>query len=96
MQVRRRNDCLAGAQCVRERAGNDLGLVLVRRDVNVRRADQFNHLVRAHEAIPEDYIGLNPQIGGELLQVSAVLVTFTPQNMRMSRSGHHVNDIAVT
>ena len=39
VQVGRRNDGLAGAQGVRQRAGNNLRFMFVRRDVNVRRAN---------------------------------------------------------
>ncbi len=59
MQVWRRDDCFAGAQGIRKCAGNDLRLMLVGRDVNIRRADQFHHLLGAHETIAKDHIGLN-------------------------------------
>src|SRR5579859_4238451 len=95
MQVGSRNDGFASAQSIRKRSGNHLLFVLVRRDVNVRRADQFNHLPWTHETIAENYIGLYAEIAGQLLQIVPVLVSFTPQNVRMSYAGNHVDNIVM-
>src|ERR1700731_2901501 len=96
VQIRRRNDGFAGAQGIGKRAGNDLSLMLVRCDVNVRRADQFNQVFRALETVAKDHIGFNAEIFCQGLQVQPVFLTFAPQDMRVSYTGNHVYNIHVT
>ncbi len=69
--------------------------MFVWRDVNVRRADQFNQILRTLEAVAKDHTGFDPEVLRQILQVHPVLVTFAPQHMRMSYTGYHVYNIAV-
>src|SRR6202011_5087454 len=62
---------------------------------NVRRADQFNHLLGTYKTIAKDHVGFNSKIVRQLLQVNAVFVTLAPQDMRVSCASNHVNNIAV-
>ena len=52
--VRRGDDRLPGAESVSQRAGSDLRLVEIRRDVDVRRTDEFLQFLQRHEAIVKD------------------------------------------
>jgi hypothetical protein len=95
MQIGSGNDGLSSAQCVGQRAGNDLSLVFVRRYVNVGSSDQFNQLLWAHETISKDDAGLNSEVAGQVLQVQPVFLTLAPQDVWMGDAGNHVDDIAV-
>lgn len=95
MQVGRRNNRFAGAQRVRQSARDNLGFVFVRSDVNVRRPDKFNHLLRIYKAIPKNHVGLDSQVAREVLQRNAIFFTLPPQDMRMRYAGNHVHDVGV-
>ena len=67
VEVGRGNDRFSSAQGVRQGAGNHLSLVFVRRDVNIRSANQFDQFRGTHEAVPENYVVLNSEVSRQLL-----------------------------
>src|SRR6202022_453230 len=91
-----RKDRFSGAEGIRKGARHNLRLMFVGCDVNVSCADQFNHLLGTHETVAKDHIAFDSEIVRQLLQVNTVFVALTPQDMRVSGAGNHVNDIAVT
>src|SRR5208283_2586335 len=95
MEIGSGDDCLSSAQRVRQSAGNNLALMFVWRDINIGCPDQFNQFSRANESVAKDYVVFDAQFLRQILQVGAVPITFTPQDVRMGHSGDHVNDIAV-
>ena len=62
MPIGRGDNRLAGAERDGEGAGNDLGFVPIRGDVNVRRADVLDQLFGSYKAVVEDDVGRNPDI----------------------------------
>jgi len=64
-------------------------------DVNVCSANEFNHLLRTDEAIVEDHVRFHSDFFRQALQVSAILVAFATQNMRVGRARDDVNHILV-
>ena len=95
MPVGRRDDRLARTERIRKRPGNDLRLMPVRRDVDVRGADIFNHLFRADKTVLEDHLRFNSHFLRQSLQGFPVTLPFATQNMRMRRPGHNVGGIRV-
>src|ERR1700675_633220 len=95
MQIGRGNDGFARAEGIGKSAGNHLSLVFIGRDVNVSRADYLHQLFRALEPVAKNYVGLDSQVFGEVLQRSPVLVTVAPQDMRVGYAGDHVDDVFV-
>src|SRR5580692_7624750 len=69
--------------------------MLVWRDVNIRRSDQFNHLLRTHESVAENHTRFYAQPFGQALQRLPVSVAFPPQYMRVRDAGNHVKHVAV-
>jgi len=58
---------LAGTQRVGQRAGSDLVLAQVGRDVDVGRADELHQFLQADEAVVEDHAAFHVQVAGQPL-----------------------------
>src|ERR1700730_4987506 len=95
MQIRGGYDRFSGAQGVSERTGNDLSLVSVRSDVDVGCPDQLDQFLRAYETVSKNDVGLNSEFFRQALQGLPIFIAVAAQDMRMSDSGNHVNNIAV-
>ena len=67
----------------------------VRSDINVRRTDEFNHFFRTNEAVVEDHLRLHSDFLRQSLQIRAIVIAFTAENVRMGSACDHVDDILV-
>ena len=63
------------------------------RDVDVRRADEFDHFLRADKAVVEDDVRIHADVLRQVVQVRSILVAFTTQNVRVSRARDHVDHV---
>ena len=76
-----------------ERTGNCLGFLAIGSNVNVRGANVFNQFLGADKAVVEDDMGGNAQFHCQGLQRFPILLTFTPQNVRMCCSRDDIDQI---
>src|SRR5450755_3661575 len=95
MPVGGRNNGLTCAQGVGKRSGNHLCLMAVRSDVDVCRAYELNHLLRADEAVMEDYIRLHSHFLRQSLQAGSILVALAAENVWVGRARNQVDNILV-
>src|ERR1700677_2277262 len=95
MPIGSRDDRLPRAQCIGKRAGNNLRFMPVRSDVNVRGADEFDHLLGTDEAVVEDHLRFHSDFLRQGLQTGSVRVPLPTQNVRMGRTRDDVSDILV-
>src|SRR5581483_3142904 len=59
------------------------------------RSNKLCHLFRTRESIVEDDLRFHSDLLRQSLQVRTIVVTLTPQNMRVGRAGHDVHGIVV-
>ena len=93
MPVGRGDDCLAGSKRDGQRAGDNLRLLPVGRDVNIGRAHVLHKLFRAHKAIVQNQMGRNAKLLGQRLQLFAVALAFAPPDMGMRHSGDDIDHV---
>jgi hypothetical protein len=55
----------------------------IRSDVDVRRANELDHLVGTNEAVVEDHIGLHSDFLRQRLQVRPIVITLAAENVRV-------------
>ena len=67
----------------------------IRSDIDVRGADECNHLLRAHKAVMEDHVRLDSDFLCQTLQVRSIAIALAAQNMRMGRPCDYVNHVLV-
>ena len=87
------DNCLAGSERDGECAGDDLRLMLVRRDVNIRRAHMLDKFLGIHKSIVENQVIGNAKLFRQRLQLFTITLAFAPANMRMSHSGDDINHV---
>ena len=93
MPVRRRDDRLAAAERVGQRARGDLRRVQVRRHVDVRRPDELGQLVQLDEPVVEDHVLLDPQVPGQPLQAQPVALALLADQVRVGRPQDDVDEV---
>ena len=91
--VRRGHHGVARAERVGQRAGGDLRLGQIRREINVRRADEPHQFLQLDEAIEEHDMLLHAEVFGQPLQAQAVGLALVAQQIRMRLAQHDVNDV---
>ena len=96
MPVGSRDDRFARTQRIRKRTGDHLRLVAIRCDVYVRRTNELDHLLRANEAIVKDHIRFDPRFLRQPLQVRAIFITLTTQDVWVGRACNDVHDVLVS
>ena len=70
-----------------------LGLVAVRCDVNIGRANQRRHFPGADEAVVKDHFPLNAEIPGQGLQLIPVSIALAGPDMGMSGACNDVDSV---
>ncbi len=93
MPIRRGDDGFSSAQRDGECAGDDLRLLPVGRDVNVRRAHVLDQLLRTHKAVVQDQLRRHAKFLSQCLQLIAISLSLTPANVRMRNSRDDVHHI---
>ena len=63
------------------------------RDVDVRRANEFDHFLRADKAAVEDDVRIHADVLSQILQVRSILIAFTTENVRVSRARDYVDHV---
>src|SRR6266576_2473418 len=96
MPVRRRDDRLPGPERIRKRSRNNLCLMAIRSDVDVCRANELNHFLWTDEAVVENHLRFHSYRLRQSLQAGTILVSLTPEDVRMSRACDHVNNVLVS
>src|SRR5712692_2934518 len=91
--VGRRDNCLAGAQRVGERAGSDLRSVKIRSNINVRRADELDEFLQTDKSVVEDHLTLDAFLMSQPFYVQPIPFTVALDHMRMGCAKNDVNDI---
>ena len=67
----------------------------VRSDIDVRRANELNHLLGTDKAVVEDHLRFHADFLRQSLQVRAIVIAFAAENVRMGRACDDVDDILV-
>jgi hypothetical protein len=93
--IRRRNDRLAGADRVRQGSRGNLRRIEIRRDVDVRRADEFDQLLQADESVVEENVAVHPERAGQSFELQAVKLTFVPLDVRMGDAEDDVDGLGI-
>ncbi len=93
MPVGRGHHGVARAERIGQRARSDLRLGQIRREINVRRADEPHQFLQLDEAIEEHDVLLHAEIFGQPLQAQAVSLALVAQQIRMRLAQHDVNDV---
>src|SRR5258706_13475245 len=93
MPVGGRDDRLARADGVGERAGDDLLTIKVRSDIDVGRADKLDQLIQPDELGVEYDLLLDATLSGKPLQHQAVGFAIMAADVRMRRAWQHVADV---
>src|SRR3982750_2678474 len=83
MPVRRGNHRLSGAEGISQRTGGDLRLVEVRRNIQIRCADELFEIVKVYELVIEDDVLIDIVLLGEDFKADPVSFTVFPQFVRM-------------
>ena len=91
--IRRRDHRFAAAERIGQRAGGDLCLVQIRRDVQVGRADELRQLAQLDEAVVEDDMLRDAQIAGQSLQAQPIGFALGSHEIRVRCPQHHVDEI---
>ena len=93
--VRRGHHGFAAAVGVGQRAGGDLRLVEVRRDVDVAGGDELGELVELDEAVEEADVVVDAELGHTLLELEAVGVAVAAQQARVRGAEDDVDRVGV-
>ena len=84
---------VARAERVGQRAGGDLRLGQIRREINVRRADEPHQFLQLDEAVEKHDVLLHAEVFRQPLQAQAVSLAFVAQQIRMRLAQHDINDV---
>ena len=84
---------VARAERIGQRARSDLRFGQIRREINVRRADEPHQFLQLDEAIEEHDVLLHAEVFGQPLQAQAVSLALVAQQIRMRLAQHDVNDV---
>ena len=76
---------------IREGSGGDLGLVKVRRDVDIGRGDESLEILLRDKPVVEDHVFLHPPLLGEEFQTQAVTLPLPGQQMGVRGTEHQVD-----
>ncbi len=93
--VRRRDDGLAAAERVGQRARGDLRGVEVGRDVNVGHADEFDQLVDLDEPVEKADVLLDAQVLGQPLEADPIAFPLLAEEVGMRCAQHDVNEVGI-
>jgi hypothetical protein len=88
--VRCGDNGLAGSQRDGQRAGDNLRLLPVGRDVNVGRAYMLHKFFRTHKAVVQNQLRRNTKLLGQRLQLFAIALAFAPPDMGMRYAGNDI------
>ena len=91
MPIRGGDDGFAGAERVGERAGDDLALVQVGRDVDIGGADEIHELGQIDEAVVEDDVLFDAEIFRETLEAEAIVLAVFADEVRVGGTEDEVN-----
>ena len=93
MPVGRGHHGVARAERIGQRARSDLRLGQIRREINIRRADEPHQFLQFDEAVEKNDVFLHAQVLREPFQAQAVSFAFVAQQIRMGLPQHDVNDV---
>ena len=93
MPVRRRDDRLAAAEGVGQRARGDLRRVQVGGDVDVGRPDELGQLVQLDEPVVEDDVPLDAELAGQALEAQPIALALLADQLRMGRAEDDVDEV---
>ncbi len=91
--VRGGDDRVAEAKGVGEGAGGDLGFAKVRSEVNIGGADETHQLFEFDEAVEEDDMLLDAEIGGETFEAPAIGLAFVADQVGVGLAEDDVHDV---
>ena len=91
--VRRGNHHFARAKRISQRAGRGLRLVQIRREVQVRRADEFHQFVQFDEAVVKNDVFLDFPFFGQPFEAQPVGFALFAQQVGMGGAQYHVNHV---
>ena len=93
MPVRRRNDRLAAAESIAERAGSRLFFDEIGGEIDVGSTDELFELLKPDEAVVKGDVLTHAQFFSKALQPQSVAFTLHAQQVRMGRTKHDVDEI---
>src|ERR1700744_3755046 len=90
MLIRRRDDRLAGAKAIGQRARRHLGLVQIGRDVNIAHRDEAEQRCLVDELIEEGDMFVYAELSRPQDEALAVRLALLSDEVRMCRAQHDI------